>query len=169
VLADAKPLEALRVSSLLDATPATAAPEPPQEAAPAAPVEEALPVLPERPRASTPFAEAKAARRQGQLSRARSLYRSAARQNDATAEIALLRYARLELDQARIDEVRTLLREHAQRFPRSRLAVEASWLEVQARLRAGDRSAAREAARLLIARFPGTPQAQAAARLLEAP
>jgi hypothetical protein len=112
---------------------------------------------------------AEAARRQGDTDAARALYRRAAASTEGSAEIALLRHARLELADTQPAQAQALLAEHARRFPNSRVAAEASWLEVQAFEQSGEVAQARARARRLLTRFPGTPQARAAQALLDAP
>jgi hypothetical protein len=111
---------------------------------------------------------AEAARRRGRLVEARALYREAGGRGDENAEVALLRWARLELDSADAKAARSVLERYQQRFPHGRLSTEGAWLQVRALSAQGLQREAREAARSLIARFPNTPQAKAARQLLDA-
>lgn len=120
--------------------------------------------------ASTLLARAESERRQGQYTRARTLYRQASEKpprNDA--EVALLRWVRLELEQRAFASARQLLAQHAQRFADGKLHAEAAWLGVQALRDQGKADAARKAAQTLITRFPHSPQADAARALLAEP
>lgn len=124
---------------------------------------------PARARPSDLLGQAEAARRSGDGPRARALYGRAQHANNADAEVALLRHAGFELEEAHPKAAQGLLAAHRQRFPRSRLAAEAAWLEVRARDASGDHVGARTSAQRLVERFPNTPQAHAARRLLDRP
>jgi hypothetical protein len=120
--------------------------------------------------ASTLLARAESERRQGQHARARALYRQASEKPPKhDAEVALLRWVRLELEQRAFGSARQLLAQHAQRFADGKLRAEAAWLGVQTLRDQGQDEPARSAARALIARFPKTPQADAARALLPQP
>lgn len=120
--------------------------------------------------ASTLLARAESERRMGQHARARALYRQASeRQPRHDAEVALLRWVRMELEQRAFGSARQLLAQHAQRFADGKLRAEAAWLGVQTLRDLGEHASAQSAARALIARFPNTPQADAAHALLAPP
>jgi hypothetical protein len=111
---------------------------------------------------------AEAARRAMRWSAAREAYRSASQGRDADAEIALLRWANMELERRAANAALRVLGEHARRYPRGTLGAEAGWLEVRARLDLGQAERAEQAARKLRAQHAGTPQAKAASKLLDA-
>jgi TolA-binding protein len=120
--------------------------------------------------ASTLLARAESERRQGEHARARVLYRQASEKYPRhDAEVALLRWVRLELEQRAFGSARQLLAQHAQRFADGKLRAEAAWLGVQTLRDLGQREPAHNAARDLITRFPNTPQADAARALLAQP
>jgi ferric-dicitrate binding protein FerR (iron transport regulator) len=112
---------------------------------------------------------AEAARRAGRYADARTAYRAASQRRDSAAEVALLRWVRLELDLADAAAALRVLELHSQRFAHGRLGAEAGWLEVQVRRALHQPERARAAAQELIARHPGTPQAAAASRLVAPP
>jgi hypothetical protein len=97
------------------------------------------------------------------------LYAQASAGRDGDAEVALLRWSRLELDARAFPRVAQLLARHARRFEAGTLHAEAAWLRVLMLREQGDQDAARSAARALIERFPRQPQAQAAQTLLRGP
>jgi hypothetical protein len=111
---------------------------------------------------------AEAARRDGRATEARALYRAAGDVGDDNAEVALLRWARFEVEAGDAAAARGVLLRHAQRFPDPKLGAEAHWLNVQVLNALGRRDLAREAARQLARRYPSSPQAAAAQALLEA-
>jgi hypothetical protein len=109
---------------------------------------------------------AEAARRAGRYAEARDAYRTVSQRADDSAEIALLRWVRLELDVTDPAAALRVLTLHSRRFARGRLGAEAGWLEVQVYQALQRPERALAAARKLEAQHPGTPQATAAARLL---
>ena len=111
---------------------------------------------------------AEAARRANRWNAAREAYRSASQNRDADAEIALLRWANMELERQAPNAALRVLGEHRRRFPGGTLGAEAGWLEVRARTDLGQTERAERAARKLRAEHAGTPQAKAASKLLEA-
>jgi ferric-dicitrate binding protein FerR (iron transport regulator) len=115
------------------------------------------------------LARAETARRQGLSGRARSLYAQASAQADADAEVALLRWVRLELAAHAFDEAARVLAQHRQRFASGKLKAEAAWLGVVLLQDRGDLSGARDAARAFVTSFPSAPQADAARALLKTP
>ncbi len=112
------------------------------------------------------LAAAESARRRGQLDQARTLYAQAGARPDPNAEVALLRWARLELESGDGTAAQRVLARYRQRFPHARLDAEASWLEVRVLLQLGRKEQARAAAAALVRGFPSTPQATAARKLL---
>lgn len=115
------------------------------------------------------LARAERERRAGQLDTARALYREAGALRGADAEVALLRWARLELSAHAPTAARDVLARYRQHFARGRLAAEASWLELRTLEELGQTAEAKAVARKLIASFPDSPHAQAAQRVLSAP
>jgi hypothetical protein len=111
---------------------------------------------------------AEAARTAERWSSAREAYRFASQGRDNNAEIALLRWARLELAQQTPTSALRLVAEHKRRFPRGQLLAEAGWIEVLGRQSLGQTARFKKAARTLIERHGDTPQAAAARKLLEA-
>lgn len=109
---------------------------------------------------------AEAARRAGKLDQARSGYRQAGTRKDADAEVALLRWTRLELSAAQPAAARDVLQLYRRQFPHGRLAAEASSLELRALESLGRHDEAAAVARELIRRFPDSPHAKAARREL---
>jgi hypothetical protein len=108
---------------------------------------------------------AESARRAQRWAAAREAYQAASHGRDGDAEIALLRWARFELEQAAPARALRLVSDHKRRFARGTLGAEAGWIEVQARIALGHRARAQRAARELIAQHPDTPQAAAATKL----
>lgn len=104
----------------------------------------------------------------GDLADARASYRAAGQLSGATAEAAWLSLARNELALGRTRAARAALAEHAQRFPRAKLAGEAAGIAFRVALQADDAAAAERSARRLVDDYPDTPQADAAARWLRA-
>lgn len=120
--------------------------------------------------ASTLLAQAEIERRQGALVRARALYKQAsARRQEDDAEVALLRWLRLELESHAFSDARRLLQTYARDFKRGKLQAEAAWLGVALLREQGQQEQARTSAQELLRRFPGTPQADAARGLLSSP
>ena len=115
------------------------------------------------------LSDAETARRTHNHAAAREAYRAASRGGDEDAEVALLRWARMELELNAAPAALRLLNEHARRFKRGALGAEAGWLEVQVQRALGERERAAGAARRLLTRHPRTPQAAAARKLLDAP
>ncbi|MDB4976431.1 MAG: hypothetical protein JWN48_4772 [Myxococcaceae bacterium] len=169
------PRPALRAASALDAQRIALLINPPVQAPPVAdavPLPQPVPTasvpaetrreLPRKESSSALLARAEAARRSGQLDDARSLYRQAGARRDADAEVALLRWCRLELNAGQADAAREVLQLYRQQFVRGRLRAEASSLELGALEALGRRDEARAVARELIRRFPGSPYAKEA-------
>jgi hypothetical protein len=162
-----------RLDALLAAAaPPSAAVTPAVEAAAVAEPTRALvkkpPVSPAR--SSLQLLEAaESARRAGKSSEARRLYREAGGCNDDNAEVALLRWVRLELAEKDAAAATAVLARHGQAFAHGRLGAEAGWLQVQVFLAQQKSALAREAARQLVDAYAGTPQAEAARRLLRSP
>jgi tetratricopeptide (TPR) repeat protein len=115
------------------------------------------------------LARAEAARQSGAVELARRNYEKATHAAPADAEVALLRWARFELEVGRRGQARALLVRHRRAHPRGALAAEAAWLSVEVAERSGDTVGARREAAALVRAHPGTPQAEAAARLLGGP
>lgn len=115
------------------------------------------------------LARAEAARQKGLLSRARSHYAAASAHSDPDAEVALLRWVRLELAERDFAAAAQLLEKHARRFAHGKLRAEAAWLGVVVKEDRGDHARAQEAGRAFLRRFPDAPQAAAARALLQAP
>jgi hypothetical protein len=111
---------------------------------------------------------AEAAWRAQRWSSARDAYRFASQAKDSNAEIALLRWARVELDHAAPATALRLVAEHKRRFARGVLGLDARFIEVQAHKALGHSARAEQAARALIQRYPESPQAAAARKLIEA-
>jgi hypothetical protein len=109
---------------------------------------------------------AESARRAGEISEARRLYADAGSCNDDNAEVALLRWVRLELAEKDAAAATAVLARHAQTFAHGRLGAEAGWLQVQVLLAQHKPALAREAAQRLVSAYGGMPQAEAARRLL---
>jgi len=115
------------------------------------------------------LARAERERRTGQLDTARALYREAGALRGADAEVALLRWARLELSARAPTAARDVLTRYRQRFARGRLAAEAGWLELRTLEELGQKTEAKEVARKLIQTYPDSPHAEAAQRVLSTP
>jgi TolA-binding protein len=100
--------------------------------------------------------------------RARAAYEALRRRapgSDAAA-VAAFELGRLAFDEARAyDEARRWFAAYVGERPRGALAQEALGRLVEAHQRAGDRAAARDAARTYLARFPDGPHARLAAEL----
>jgi ferric-dicitrate binding protein FerR (iron transport regulator) len=132
--------------------------------------EETLPQASSRarplPSATQLLASAESARRAGNLVDARASYRLAGALRGADAEVALLRWARLELSDKQPDAAERVLATYQQRFPHGRLGEEASWLSLRTLELLGRHAEASEQARSLMHRFPDSPHARAARRLL---
>jgi tetratricopeptide (TPR) repeat protein len=114
------------------------------------------------------LAAAEAERRRGRISEARALYREAGSRADENAEVALLRWSRLELESGDPAAARSVLGRYQKGFPAGRLETEALWLKVRVLQAQGEREQARSTAQELLQRFPTTPQAKAARRILDA-
>lgn len=150
------------------ASPSSAAPNAaPEPHTPAHPERKAAQLQPTFDSSNAALTAAESARRARQWSAARDAYRAASQGRDGGAEVALLRWTRFELDQDQAASALRLLSEHKRRFHRGSLGAEAGWLEVQARKQLGQMARAKRAARALVKRHPGTPQAAAAAKLIE--
>ncbi|MCA9618260.1 MAG: hypothetical protein KC731_04545 [Myxococcales bacterium] len=80
--------------------------------------------------------------------------------SDVQQEVALLQEAQRKLSGGDARGALRLLDEHARRFPRGALAQEAEAARVLALCQAGQRSAAREAARRFVERAPSSPMAE---------
>lgn len=143
--------EALR--ALLSPPPISATPATPQEPEP-----EPEPT-PKLRSATELLAAAERERRQGDVARARALYREAGGAEGADAEVALLRWARFELDRSEPEAALNVLARHRTRFGRARLGAEASFLEVQALKLLGRDAEATQRMKLLRRRYPDSPQA----------
>ncbi|HKP62735.1 MAG TPA: FecR family protein [Polyangiales bacterium] len=124
---------------------------------------------PKPPSTASLLDQAEGARRAGQTAEAREAYRAASQRRDDSGEVALLRWVRLELDAADPPAALRVLEQHRQRFARGRLGAEAGWLQVQVQQALHRPDRARAAARKLGADYPGTPQAAAAAKVLDSP
>lgn len=145
---------------------------PPVAAAPESPVEPAHKVAVPAPFESSDaaLAAAEAARRAQRWAAAREAYRFASQGRDSAAEVALLRWARFELEQTAPASALRLVADHKRKFSRAGvLQADAGFIEVQARKALGQSRRAEQAARALIERHPDTPQAAAARKLLEQP
>ena len=118
-------------------------------------------------RSSTLLGAAEAARRAGDIERARALYADAGALPDLDAEVAILRWARLELELGDARAAQELVTRHRRQFPRPRLEAEARWLELRALARAGRIDDARVIAGEMQRRFADSPQARAAKTWLE--
>lgn len=105
---------------------------------------------------------AEGAWRRGDRDAARELFRRAA----PVSEAACLRWARLELEAGALDRAETALQIHRRRHARGRMGAEAAYLGLELLEARHDEAGARAAAESIVARYPGTPQASAAARRL---
>ncbi len=112
--------------------------------------------------------QAEAARQAGRYAEARQAYQRASLGHDENAEVALLRWVRLEVEVHDLAAALNLLARHQQRFANGHLGAEAGWLDVQIRQELNQPELARAAARRLVARHANTPQGAAAARMLGA-
>jgi hypothetical protein len=140
-----------------------------REAAPGpAPVPDAAPESTSaRPESATELlVEAERARREGDRTRARAHYRRASRAVGGDAEVALLRWARMELEDARAREARAVLRHyrarHGHQLERARFGAEAIYLEIEILNALGAAEQARARRAELLRRYPDSPQAKAA-------
>jgi hypothetical protein len=154
--------DARRLDGWLKPTPP--APPPVVEAAAPAPAPQVKPLFESSTAALT---AAEAAWRAGRWASAREAYRFASQAKDSNAEIALLRWARFELDQKAPATALRLVAEHKRRFARGVLGADARFIEVQAHKALGHGARAEQAARALIQRYPDTPQAAAARKSIE--
>jgi FecR protein len=119
--------------------------------------------------ASALLAQAESERRRGHLEAARALYAQASALRDDDAEVALLRWVRLELTAKQLPKAALLLDRHRQRFSTGKLRAEAAFLKVILLRDGGEDAKARAAAKAFIAEFPNAPQADGARELLGRP
>lgn len=103
--------------------------------------------------------------RAGDHDAARSLFERLGESGGPLAEAAWIRLARLELRADRLAAARRAVHAHQRLFPTSRFGAEALWLEADVARRSGDRATHRDALARLRARYPDSPQADAASRL----
>ncbi|MET0284232.1 MAG: FecR domain-containing protein [Polyangiales bacterium] len=111
------------------------------------------------------LAAAERERRAGELARARTLYREAGAASGPDAEVALLRWARLEQEstpQAALEVLRRYRARYGRKLERARLGAEASFLEVQVLDQLGRHDEANERTQELLRRYPDSPHARAA-------
>jgi Tfp pilus assembly protein PilF len=165
-----QPAQATHLTELLR-TSLTASPAP---AASAAALDSSAIATDRHPPAQTSASEllarAESERRRGQLEQARALYRQAsAKYHEDDAEVALLRWVRMELDARAFGSAQRVLRDHARRFAGGKLKAEAAWLGVSILREQGQADSARTAARKLLTQFPEAPQADAARQWLAQP
>lgn len=153
--------DARRLDGLLKPLPSS---PPPTAATAPAPAPQVKPLFESSTAALT---AAEAAWRAERWANAREAYRFASQAKDSNAEIALLRWARVELDRAAPATALRLVAEHKRRFSRGVLGADARFIEVQAHKALGHGARAEQAARALIQRYPDTPQAAAARKLIE--
>lgn len=136
---------------------ATAAPEP-------APAEQPAEVADGQRNATALLEAAERERRAGKSHAARALYRQASAQPGGDAEVALLRWARLELTEQRARAAARVLSRYRSRYDeRAQLGAEASFLELQTLSALGQHERAQAKAAELIQRYPDSPHARAAA------
>ena len=154
-----------RLTSWLEPPPTRAAAAPSGETESAEPT--LKPATPPTPSSRELLDSAEAARRARRWNAAREAYRNASQGRDADAEIALLRWVRMELERRAPNAALRLLDEHARRFPHGTLGAEAGWLEVRTRTDLGQTERAESAARKLRIQHAGTPHAKAAGKLLD--
>jgi TolA-binding protein len=83
-----------------------------------------------------------------------------------TEEVAALDRARQSLSAGNVAAAERALDDHARRFNRGRLGLEAAYLRMEVAARRGDTATARSLARQLLRRFPKAPQARRARELL---
>jgi tetratricopeptide (TPR) repeat protein len=121
-----------------------------------------------KPSAGELLSRAEAERKRGRLPEARALYRAASALGGDDAEVALLRWVRLELDAHGYDNARLLLQRHTRAFATGKLRAESAWLGIVLLNARGEYEDARRAARAFLARFPEAPQADAARALVAA-
>jgi ferric-dicitrate binding protein FerR (iron transport regulator) len=114
------------------------------------------------------LAQAEAARRGQDYSRARELYRQAAQAGGATGEAALVALARMELGLGQATAALDATRRRRERFGQGTLGPEALWIEVRSYRVAGDQERARTLAKELVRTWPSSPQARAADQWLSA-
>jgi hypothetical protein len=115
-----------------------------------------------------PLTLAEEARRAGDYSQARELYRRAGEGTGVTAEAALVALARMELSLGHAAAAREATKRRQERFGRGTLSPEALWIDVRSYRQSGDLSRARELANQLVEGWPSSPQARAAAQWLGA-
>jgi hypothetical protein len=87
--------------------------------------------------------------------------------DDLGRELESLDEARAALRSGDAARCLELLREHTRKFPRQRMAVEASVLRIEALAASGNREAARKAGREFLARHPKGPYAQRVSSLID--
>jgi TolA-binding protein len=168
--------EAQHLEELLRTRPLASAASAPSAAvaAPAPLPREETPATADRPpppsRAGELLARAESERRRGEIALARALYRQASsKYHDDDAEVALLRWVRLELESRAFGSAERVLRDHTRRFAAGKLRAEAAWLDILILREQGQIERARSAARKLLGQFPIAPQADAARQWLAAP
>jgi hypothetical protein len=88
--------------------------------------------------------------------------------DDLGRELESLDQARAALRGGDADRCLQLLREHARKFPRQRMAVEASVLRIEALAKSGNQEAARKAGQAFLAKHPKGPYAQRVTSLIGA-
>ncbi len=109
---------------------------------------------------------AEALRQSGNAEGARRLYRQVGSGSGPTAEAAWLALARMELASGNPAGARDATKQRAARFGSGSLGPEALWISVRSNRQAGKTKSAKRAARVLIQRWPDSPQATAARRWL---
>jgi hypothetical protein len=114
---------------------------------------QAAPVNP--PAIATPTSEARAP--------------AAAGASALAAEVALVDRARVALSAGHPERALDLVAAHASEFPSGRLAPEAAYLRMEALGAVGQREAARDAARTIVARYPRGPHAARAREVIGEP
>ncbi len=121
------------------------------------------------PRAESPEALLRRAdelRNAGDLEAARRLYRRAGSGVGPGAEAAWVALARLELSAGNAAAARDATQQRGKRFGGGTLGAESLWINVRTHRQAGNTAAARRTASELVARWPASPQADAARRYL---
>jgi hypothetical protein len=88
--------------------------------------------------------------------------------DDLGRELESLDQARAALRGGDADRCLHLLREHARKFPRQRMAIEASVLRIEALAKSGNHEAARKAGQAFLAKHPKGPYAQRVTSLIGA-
>jgi hypothetical protein len=110
---------------------------------------------------------ADALRRVGDAPGARAAYHAAGKIDDSTGEAAWVALARYELELSQPRAALRALNQRQRRFGKGALELEAEWIAVRALSASGETVRAKQRARQIIARWPKTPQAQAAKTWLE--